>query len=224
MSILPVTLRIAIVAASVALIGCGSVPALPETFDVATSATQRSDAQKGTGPAGLANATWSLARVADPNEPEQEDAPPGPYGGILSGQGLARPPVGDRIFLIRFGQNGEMVAAEENRFFLAEFYGTDVPIGEEWSPTTLPGVVFQSASYGVQEGDHFGIAVVVHVRFANFYLGRAVLYSWGDIAADRIDGQFGYLLDFTEGLVSFLGTAADQYPVEGERVDSASAE
>jgi hypothetical protein len=163
--------------------------------------------------------------VADPNAPNDDpEPPPGPYGGILSGEGLARPPVGERIFLIEFGPGGEMVEARENRFFLAQFYGSTVPIGEAWVNTTLPGVVFQSASYGLQEGDHYGIAVVVHVRFANFFLGRAILYSWGDIDGDGITGQFGYLLDFTEGVVSFLGTTADQYPVTGERIEENGAE
>ena len=106
----------------------------------------------------------------------------------------------------------------ENRFFLARFYGAEVPVGGERSPTTLPGVEFRSDSYGVDAEDRYGLAVVVHVRFGNVLLGTAVLCSWGTVVGEQIDGTSGYLLDFTEGAVPSLGTIADQYPVDGQRV------
>jgi hypothetical protein len=201
--------------------GCGSVPALPDSLNVATSATEKSEAAKDTGPPSLANSSWSLARLPDPENggnDNTDSAPPGPYGGILGGDALERPPVGERIFLIEFGNVGQMVHVTENRFFLPRFYGSDVTISEQWHGTSLPAVTYNSASYGLEAGGRFGVAVVVHVRFGNLYLGSATLYAWGTMETDTIAGTFGYLLDFTDGIARGLGTIADQYPIEGERV------
>lgn len=203
-------------------VGCGSVPALPETFDVATSGTEKSEAPRDSGPPGFGDNVWSLARVADPDDPDDDsdDTPNGPYGGILSGEALDRPPVGERIFLIEFDE-GVMVNVTENRFFLPRFYGNEIPVGGDWQGTMLPGVFFNSACYGLEVEGRFGLAVIVHVRFYNLFLGRAIIYSWGTMAEDgeSLTGTFGYLLDFTDGMVASLGTIADQYPIEGERVD-----
>jgi hypothetical protein len=200
-------------------LGCGGVPPLPQTFEVATSASEKFEADKDTGPPSLANSTWTLVRLPDPDNPNESDnTPPGPYGGILSGQALERPPVGDQIFVVEFGEGGRMVNVTGNRFFLPRFYGDQVAITQQWHGTTLPGVSYNSASYGLEVGGRFGIAVIVHVRFGNLFLGRAILYSWGTQAPDRIDGAFGYLLDFTDGIVKGLGTIADQYPIEGLRL------
>lgn len=207
--------------AVILLAGCATVPDLPDTLDVATSATASAAASKGTGPAGFTNSSWSLARAEDPKSSTQEssgDAPAGPYGGILNGQGLERPPVDERIFVARFGAQGEMVEVTENRYFLAQFYGETVPVGETWVPTSLPGVDYRSASYGLEQDGRFGIAILVQVRFGSTFLGQAVLYSWGTSSGDLIDGQFGYVLDFTGGAIRFLGTIADQYHIEGQRV------
>lgn len=201
--------------------GCGSVPALPATFEIATTAASVVEVDAGTGPIGFADSVWSLARPADPDQPDDSDSavPPGPYGGILNGQGLPRPPVGERIFLVHFGTDGEMVEVTENRYFLPEFYRQTVPIGGTWWPTTLPGVSFRGQSYGTQTGDRFGLAVVVNVRFGNLYLGQAVLYAWGTQTGDTAAGTFGYLLDFTDGIVPQLGTIADQYAIQAQRVE-----
>lgn len=200
-------------------IACTTIPEFPATLSVATSGTVRADAAAGTGPTTLADSTWSVARVADPAETDPPASPPpGPYGGLLTGQGLARPPVGERIFLIEFGDNGRMTRVTENRFFLAEIYGADIPVGGEWSSATIPGIAYRSASYGVQSGDRFGVAVLVHVRFLHIFLGQATLYAWGSVDGNAIDGVLGYVLDFTDGAVPILGTVADQYPVEGTRV------
>jgi len=203
------------------LAGCAVVPDLPTTLDVATTSEDRASAAKDSGPSTFANSTWSLARKAVPGEPpdDNDDPPPGPYGGLLDGQALQRPPVGERIFLADFGPNGEMIRVRENRFLLPAIYGEEVVVGADWQDALLPGVFYQSASYGSQEGDQIGIAVNVQVRFNETFLGRAVLYAWGTVDGDTLDGQFGYVLDFTEGAVSFLGTIADQYPVDGVRVE-----
>jgi hypothetical protein len=217
------SLRAFLIGGLVALVvvGCGGVPPLPDTFDVATSGTEKSEAEKGSGPLGLANSTWSLTRAADPDEVADTGAsdstPPGPYGGLLSGDALERPPAGEQIFLVEFGDQGQMINVTENRFFLPRFYGSEVPIGGQWRGTPLPGVVFNSDSYGLEVGGRFGVAVIVHVRFGNLYLGQAILYSWGVQTDDTLTGTFGYLLDFTDGIMAGLGTIADQYPVTGQR-------
>ncbi len=205
------------------LTGCGGVPALPESFDVATSATDKSQAAKDSGPPGLASSTWSLERLPDPNDSgadASDSTPSGPYGGILNGDALERPPVGERIFLVEFGDQGQMTHVTENRFFLPQYYSDEISIDSDWHQTTLPGVVYNSASYGLEVGGRFGLAVIVHVRLGNLFLGQALLYSWGTQDADTINGAFGYLLDFTDGIVPSLGTIADQYPIVGERVSA----
>lgn len=201
--------------------GCGGIPELPETFDVATSATNRVTVEAGTGPASLASSEWSAARKADPSDAAQSanDAPPpGPYGGILDGDALPRPPAGERMFTVQFGPQGEILGVDENGYLLPDIYGPTIPVGSEWVATTLPGVSYRSASYGTQVGDRFGLAIVAQVRFLQVSLGQAVLYAWGTQTADTMNGQFGYLLDFTRGIVNSLGTIADQYPFEGERI------
>lgn len=210
-----------VVAGLLSIAGCNAVPLLSESLSVAISTAARLDAPKGSGPAALANGVWSLSRKADSSDTANADgvsAPPGPYGGLLNGDALPRPPVGERIFLARFGPAGEMVRVTENRFFLPEIYGMEIPIGGEWTSATVPGVFFRSNSFGVQQSGRVGIAVHVQVRLGEVFLGRAVIYAWGTVSGGSLDGTFGYLLDFTEGAVSFLGTVADQYSVNGQRV------
>jgi hypothetical protein len=211
-----------VVLSLVGVTGCFPIPELPGTFEVATSTVDRVEAAKGSGPAGFADSAWSLSRKADPAEggsAQQSDAPPGPYGGLLTGMGLDRPPVGERIFLVQFDEQGRMVEVAENRFFLADIYGATVPVGSSWVASTLPGVRFRSASYGVQVGDRVGIAIVVDVSLLGSYVGRAVLYAWGAVANDQLEGMFGYLLDLTGGGLRGLGMIADQYPVHGQQIE-----
>lgn len=206
-------------ALAIATVGCGGVPGLPTTLEVAVSAMDKTEAAAGSGVAGLANSVWSIERT-DPATDENVDPPTsGPYGGLLTGERLDRPPVGERIFLIEFGPAGEFVEVRENRFFLPRIYGDTVEVGGDWASTTFGGVSFRSESYGVEVGERFGTAVVVNVRFGNFFLGRATLYAWGTQADDQLAGTFGYVIDFTEGVVAFLGSRADQYPITGERIE-----
>jgi len=201
------------------LTGCGGVPLLPDVFEVATSTTDRVEAEAGTGPMFLANSVWTLTREPDPSGEEDvvmDDPPPGPYGGILQGEALSRPPVGSVIARVTFGPDGEMTQVAENQYFLARIYGTTIPVGGAWKGTTLPRVAYRSASYGAEVGGGFGLAVVVHVRWGNVFLGRAVLYAWGTTGDAELAGTFGYLLDFTDGIVPSLGTIADQYPMRAE--------
>ncbi|MBI1827555.1 MAG: hypothetical protein HY287_01700 [Planctomycetes bacterium] len=208
------------------LIGCGTVPSLPATFEVATSATETVSADAGTGPGGLQGVTLSLSRPvpADVNPaPRDASIASGPYGGLLNGQGLQRPPLGEPIFEISFlGAKAAMNEATHNRFFLPQFYGETIPVGGGWVPTTIPALTYKSVSYGAEANGRFGSAVVVHVRLGNLYVGKAILYSWGDIALDQPSNvMFGYLLDFTDGLLESLGQIADQYPVVATIVSEA---
>lgn len=200
-----------------ALVGC-AVPELPENLDVAISSTDSESAPRDSGPMAAANNSWKAFRKAD-DSGNTKQALPGPYGGLLDGGILERPPVDGQIFVVDFGDDGAMTGIHENKYFLPEVYGSDVPVGGEWSPSTVPFVRFRSASYGTSLDDRFGMAVIVHVKFVDIYIGRAVIYAWGTIADDRIDGTLGYLLDFTGGIGGFAFNAGgDQYPFYAERV------
>lgn len=199
---------------------------LPDALDVNISADQKLPAAIHSGPPVLEHSTWSVFRKPDPpGTAAPPEPPPGPYGGLLNGGLLARPPTDTRMFRIEFGPGGVVTRVLENLFFLADVYGPSVPVTSQPSPTSIPGVTFRSASYGVQVGERFGIAVVVHVDLWGAYVGRAVLYAWGTVGGgedgaglDRIDGTFGYLLDFEGGLGGLLlTTGGDQYPVYAVR-------
>jgi hypothetical protein len=69
-------------------------------------------------------------------------------------------------------------------------------------------------SFGVEAAGHIGYVVFVQVRLGSLYVGKAMIYTWGTVAGDRIDGQFGYVLDFTGGIAeNVLTTGGDQYPI-----------
>lgn len=196
---------------AIALVGCG-VPELPDTFDVAISAAEMVNAPRGSGAAAAAHATWTGFR--GPDAKSGEKAAPGPYGGLLNGGILERPPVDGQVFIADFGAWGDITAIHENQYFLPQVYGDELEVGGDWAAATVPFMRFKSACYGVQIDDRYGLAVVVHVRLGPLYVGRAIIYSWGTIGEeDGIVGQFGYLLDFTDGLADIvLDSGGDQYP------------
>ncbi|NUQ49734.1 MAG: hypothetical protein HUU27_07430 [Phycisphaerae bacterium] len=193
------------------LAGCPSIADLPDELDVATSATEKHKAPRDSGLPSAGGRTWAAFRAIVPGESDPA-ATPGPYGGLLTGGLLERPPAGEQIFRVTFAEDGRPVEVSENGFFLTEIYGRRVPVGGAWSRATLPGLFFRSASYGIEIGGRFGIAIVVQVRFGGAYIGRAVLYAWGTQAAERLEGTFGYLLDFGGGpLEAALSATGDQY-------------
>jgi hypothetical protein len=200
--------------------GCGAVAPLPESIEVAISEADREEAEMGSGPAGLADTVWSIQRGADPRGPYGGGTadPTSGYGGLLRGEPLARPPPGAQIFVVHFGPDGRIVRVTENEYFLPGIYRTEVPVGGDWVATPLPGVSFRSRSYGLEQDNRYGVAARFQVRFVNMLLAHATVYSWGRIAGDRSDGRFGYTLDFSDGLLAFLGTIADEYPADGELV------
>jgi len=130
-----------------------------------------------------------------------------------------RPEVGETIFVVHFGDQGQMVEVTENEYLLPRLYGTELPVGGRWVATPLPGLAFRSESYGLSDGPRYGVAARFQVRLLTCRLARAIVYSYGEIADGRSEGVFGYTIDFTDGLFPFLGIVEDEYPAAGERVE-----
>lgn len=215
--------RVSIVSCLAAgMAGCMGGTGLPEEFSVSTSATEKTPAAPQSGAARFVNSKWALFRVAEEGEapPTDDAAPRGPYGGLLDGGLLERPPASAQIFVVEFGDQGQATRVTENKYFLADIYGDTIGVGPQWRPTTLPFVRFRSAPYAVEVNDRFGLAVNVRVELLSMYVGRAVLYAWGTGDDERLDGQFGYLLDFEGGIGDvLLNTTGDQYPFFATRVE-----
>jgi len=209
--ILPV---LALLGLGIGMVGC-PVQELPGTFAVAITAAERVAAARASGPEDAANSSWAVFRKADP----ESKAESGPYGGLLNGGILERPPVDGQIFIADFGENAQVTNVHESKYLLPAIYGEEIEVGGEWAQSTIPFLRFKSASYGVQVDNRYGAAVLVHVRFGPIYVGRAIIYNWGTINGDRLDGTFGYLLDFTGGAADLLlDSAGDQYPFYGTRL------
>jgi len=211
---------ISLIIAASGIAGCGSVPSLPPALDVPISETETATAQAGTGPSGLANTVWALTRKGDGYSRYGSGTSSGGdgYGGLLRGEPLERPPVDGQVFLVHFGPDGEMVEITENEYLLPEIYGSEVPVGGGWMGTPMPSLTFRSESYGLQDGDHYAVAARFQVRFAGFLLAHATVYSYGEVQDDQAEGTFGYLLDFDDGLLSFMGEIEDDYPVAGQQL------
>ncbi len=211
---------IAVTVLFIAMAGCPSpaIPELPDTFDVNISATEKAPAPKNSGPPDLANSSWAAFRKPGPDEPDTTvEPPPGPYGGLLNGV-LPRPPADQQFFIVEFGDAGQMTRITGNQYFLPDIYGSEVVISEEWTPTPVPSLLFRSAAYGLQDDSRYGLATIVQVQAAGAYVGRAIIYSWGTLGELRIDGTFGYLLDFEGGTGgAIFPTGGDQYPFYAEK-------
>lgn len=204
-----------IVLSLVVLAGCPLSTGLPSELDVVLPQNQKQTVAANTGPQSLGGATWAIFRKFDPNAPDdpQSVAPaPGPYGGLLNGGLLERPPVDGLIFLVDVATGGRITRVRENQYFLADIYGSDLEITSDRRPTSLPGITYRAASFGVSVGGQIGLAAYVEVDFLGLRVGHAILYAWGTLADGRVDGTFGYLLDFSNGLGDLLlDTTGDQY-------------
>lgn len=210
--------HLVIMACSVATLGCQPLE-LPDSFEVAISGTQKLTGIKGAGIADAANGTWTGRR--GPDAKSDGKAAPGPYGGLLNGGILERPPVEGQIFVADFNSEGGIIEIRENKYFLPQVYGETLEIGSDWARSRVPFIRFKSASYGVQQEDKYGLAVLVHVRLGPFYVGRAIIYSWGTSDPTLVSGQFGYLLDFEKGLADLLlDSGGDQYGFNATRDSS----
>lgn len=200
--------------------GCFRAPATPQTLEVVLPDDARQEAEAGTGPQSLAGGTWVGFRKPDPDEPPPAEStpPPGPYGGLLDGGILDRPPADEPMFRVVFAADGRVTGIHDNQYFLADIYGSTLAVDGTVYSTTIPGIAFSAQSFGVSVEDAFGVAILVDVRFVGLPVGRAVIYSWGRGDAQRVDGQFGYLLDFSGGLGDLLlDTNGDQYPFYATR-------
>lgn len=205
------------------LAGClSAVPdGIPESLDVVLPAGQVQSAARDTGPALLADSAWDIFRKEDPSNPGDDPAGgPGPYGGLLDGGVLNRPAIGAKIAQVAFDAAGRLVEIRDNEHFLPEVYGQTIVVDGTADLAALPGMTFRSASFGVSIGSQFGVAVYVDVRAFGARVGNAIIYAWGTRNDARIDGVFGYRLDFSNGLGDFvLDSAGDQYPIEALLVE-----
>lgn len=167
----------------------------------------------GSGPMLLANSTWAGFRIAEAGEEEDaraEVTPRGPYGSLLNGGVLDRPPAETQIFLADFGEDGSFTAIRENRYFLPDIYGETMPVDGKVHNASIPGLQFRPVSFGVSEGDEVAMAVVVDVTMIGLRAGTATIYAWGTVEGDRLDGVFGYQIEFV-GLFAVLPSGGDQY-------------
>jgi len=119
---------------------------------------------------------------------------------------------------VHFGDQGRATQATENAFYVPQFLGETITIdGQLQQAAPLPVLSYAAASYGTEEGNRVGIALRVEVRFFGIPSAQAVVYAWGPLDGDRIEGVFGYSADITPLLALLLGSGADQYPVLAER-------
>lgn len=229
------------VCAAAGAAGCGSLPPLPSTVTVPISHYDTVDADIGTGPLPLANSGWVLTRAEDDDYPlgtgylvQRGLIRAGTASRVRRDSGrikatdaasadalrayFPRPDVGETIFVVHFGPAGEMIEVTENEYLLPRLYGTEVPIGGRWVTTPLPGVAFRSESYGLSVGNHYAVAARFQVRLFNCPLAAALVYSYGQIDGDTSDGEFGYSIDFTDGVLPFLGKVEDEYAAIGTRL------
>jgi hypothetical protein len=64
------------------------------------------------------------------------------------------------------------------------------------------------------------VAILVHVRLNGLYVGQVMIYSWAAVEGERMDGQFGYQFDFSQGFGRFfVPRTGDQYKFYATRVD-----
>lgn len=222
--------------------GCGSLPALPATVTLPISHYGTADAEIGTGPLPLASSVWVLTRAEDDDYPlgtgymvqrgliraDTASRIRRESGSVKAADAASadalrayfpRPDVGETIFVVHFGPAGEMIEVTENEYLLPRLYGAEVPIGGRWIATPLPGVAFRSESYGLAEGNRYAVAARFQVRLFNCPLAAALVYSYGEIDGDTSDGEFGYTIDFTDGVLRFLGKVEDEYAAIGTRVE-----
>jgi hypothetical protein len=209
--------RIPIIPVAVSLLtaGCPIAPAPLDTVDVVLPGGVTQPVDAGTGPELLAGGAWAGFRKHDGNERSDlvADPAPGPDGSLLNGGLLARPPADTQAFILDLAADGRATRLRENAYFIPELYTSTSAIDGTFLSTTLPEMTYSLQSFGVSVDDAMGIAIVSDVRYLGMPVGMATIYAWGSGDTDRIDGQFGYLLDFSNGLGGLLfESGGDQYP------------
>ena len=208
-------ISVMVLAVSLLTAGCPVAPAPLDTLDIVLPGAIKRTVAARTGPELLAAGAWAGFRKADGNEQSDlvADPAPGPYGSLLNGGLLARPPADTQIFILDISESGRVTLLRENAYFLPDLYGDSSVIDGTFLATTIPGVTYSLESFGVSVDDAIGLAIVSDVRFLGLPVGMAIIYAWGTGDAERIDGQFGYQLDFSNGLGGLvLESGGDQYP------------
>jgi len=203
----------------VALAGCFGPPNLPAELEVVLPNDVRRTAPADSGPELLAGQTWGFFRKPDADSPAGDDdsGDTGPYGGILGRGFLDRPEPDTLMFMAHFAADGHIERITDNSFYIPRLAGDDFDADGAFHAARFPGLQYASVSFGVSEEDRLGIAIAVDVRFLGLPVGTAVVYSWGTLAGDRIDGIFGYVTDFELAADLLLGSGGDQYPIYAER-------
>jgi len=206
---------VAMIAPMILIIGgCFGPPEFPEETDVFLSQETSQRAQINSGPPSMANSEWDISRrVVEGMESAEES----PYGGILGGGFLDRLDPGERMVRVHFEDQGRVTRATENAFYVPQFLGETIIIDGQLQTALLPGLAYAAVSYGTENENRVGIALRVEVRFLGVPSADAVVYAWGPLDGDRIEGVFGYSADFSPLLALLLGSGADQYPVLAER-------
>ncbi len=206
--------RICLSLGALAFAGCFGAPDLPTELDVVLPNDVRQVAQAGSGVPLLADSSWDLFRKADEQETENDAMPAeSPYGGLLGRGFLERLPPDTRMIRLTFDSAGVATGASENAFYVPDLIGDSLVFDGEFHPTRFPGVAYAAIPFAVTAGNQLGIALPVEVRFLGLQVATAVAYAWGTVDGDRIDGTFGYNVDFNLLADLLLGSGADQYPV-----------
>ncbi len=195
--------------------GCFGPPNLPEELEVVLPSDVRRTAPAGSGPTAFENSTWSV--FANPDAAGATDdssaAPrPGPYGGFLTGGVVMLPSADTRLYRIHFGDGGRLLRVSENTIS-PEVIGDELIIDGAFHAERLAGLTYAAVSFGVSEGEQFGLAFPMDLRFFGIPVGSILVYAWGTRNEARVDGTLGLLLDFHPLPELILRSGGDQFPI-----------
>jgi len=192
--------------------GCFGPPILPEELEVVLPNNVRRTVPASSGATAFENSTWSV--FANPDAEGAADAPsgaPGPYGGFLTGGVGTLPSADTRLYRIHFGDGGRILRVTENTIS-SEIIGDELIIDGAFHAQRLAGLTYAAVSFGVSEGDQFGVAFPMELRYFGVPVGSVIVYAWGTRTEARVDGILGRLFDFS--LPEFiLHSGGDQFPI-----------
>ncbi len=195
--------------------GCFGPPNLPDELEVVLPNNARRTVPAGSGATAFENSTWSVFANPDAEgaTDDSSSAPqPGPYGGLLIGGIVALPSADTRLYDIHFGDGGRILRVSEN-IISPEFLGDEIIIDGAFHALGFPGLSTAAVSFGVSEGDQFGVAFTMDLRFLGIPVGTNLVYAWGTRTEARVDGILGVLVDFLPLPDLFLTSGGDQFPI-----------
>lgn len=194
------------------LSGCFGPPNVPEELEVVLPNNVRRTAPANSGPAAFENSTWAVFLNPDAEVPTGDtSATPGPYGGFLTGGVGTLPSAETRLYFIHFGDGGRIERVSDNKIS-PEIIGDELIIDGAFHSQRLPGLTYAAVSFGVSEGDQFGVAFPMDLRFFGVPIGTVIVYAWGTRTEERVDGILGRLFDFS--LPEFIvHSGGDQFPI-----------